>query len=399
MSKWKVAIVNQRYGEEVNGGSEYFTKQIAEHLKNFCDIEVLTTCALDYDTWRNYYEEGSDIINGIKVRRFPVVKERSKCRFLLVNKLARILHGKVGIVNECWLKQQGPYCPDLIQYIDDRKEDYNIFIFVTYLYYLTVKGLSCVSEKSILIPTAHDEPYIYFNIYKKIFQCPKIIVYLTMEEKRFVESIFDNRYILSQVMGVGIEVSRRYNQEVFRKKYHVNGNYIIYAGRIDIGKNCDEMIQFFLRYKKESGVDIKLVLVGKAYMEIPSEEDIIYLGFISEEDKSDAIEGATFLWLPSEYESLSIAVLEALALERPILVNGKCEVLKGHCEKSQAGYIYMDYKTFYTGMNFLLHEEKKCLKMGENGKKYVEKNYNWNSIIHEYVRLFEIITNGRKGLE
>ena len=51
----KIAFINQRYGMEVAGGSESYTRAMAEHLaahlKDKAEIEVLTSKALDYITW------------------------------------------------------------------------------------------------------------------------------------------------------------------------------------------------------------------------------------------------------------------------------------------------------------------------------------------------------------
>lgn len=46
----RVAIVVQRYGEDVNGGSETLARRIAELLVDDVDVTVLTTCALNYVT-------------------------------------------------------------------------------------------------------------------------------------------------------------------------------------------------------------------------------------------------------------------------------------------------------------------------------------------------------------
>ena len=73
----KLAIVVQRYGAELNGGAELHARYLAEHLDRHCDVEVLTTCARDYITWRNEFPAGLDTVNGVSVRRFRVRRERN----------------------------------------------------------------------------------------------------------------------------------------------------------------------------------------------------------------------------------------------------------------------------------------------------------------------------------
>ncbi|MGB8452459.1 MAG: glycosyltransferase family 4 protein [Anaerocolumna sp.] len=387
----KIAIVNQRYGLEVNGGSEYYTRRIAEKLAVKYDVEIITTRALNYDTWENYYPEGIQYVEGIKVRRFSVVHKREKFRFRVINKLIRLTEHPPKLLQLKWIDEQGPLSKALIKFISANQNNYDIFIFVTYLYYHTFKGLPKVANKAVLIPTAHDEPYINFNIFKPIFNMPKAIVYLTEEEKELVINKFNNIHIPHYVIGMGIDVPSKIDVQLFREKHNIINQYIIYVGRVDVGKNCDVMFEYFLKYKQEAGNNLKLLIMGSAFMNIPSHPDIIYLGFVDEEDKFNGIAGANTLLLPSEYESLSISVLEAMALSVPVLVNGKCTVLRGHCEKSKGGLYYNNYDEFEKHLNKLLKEDEAYQRLCRNAKRYIEENYRWDLIIDKMIVLLEKI--------
>lgn len=384
----KIALINQRYGLEVNGGSEYYTRLIAEHLKDAYQVEVLTTKAVDYMTWEDYYKNDLDEINGVTVRRFSVDHPRKQNSFDAIN--AKVLSRPDHSIEDekKWAEEQGPYCPELVKYIKEHSNDYDVFIFVTYLYYLTSAALPEVADKSILIPTAHDEPFIYFKMFEKVFKSPKGILFLTDEEKEFVQKRFQNQDILCDTMAVGIEAPKNVSAEGFKSSRNVD-NYIIYVGRIDEGKNCHILFKYFEEYKKRNQSNLKLVLMGKSVIPVPERPDILNLGFVSEEEKYNGISGAKALILPSAFESLSISVLESLNLNVPVIVNGDCEVLKGHCIKSNAGLYYHNYFEFEGCLNYLLSHEKEYEQMRDNAREYIDKYFQWNIIVEKFKNIIE----------
>ena len=387
-NKKRIAFVVQRYGKEVIGGAETYAKEMAEHLaayyKDKIEVEVLTSKALDFKTWSNHYTEDVEEINGVKVRRFEVTKGRNP----LYQRGGMILMRNFGIKNktveENRIRGRGPYVPGLVEYIKANKDDYDRFIFVTYMYYPTYFGSKEVYDKAILVSTAHDEEPIYMDVYKDMFNSVSGMIYLADEEKEFVEKTFDNGHVKNAVIGMGIEVPEDADGDRFKEKYGINGRYIIYAGRIETEKGVDKLISFYEKFRagsEDKDTVPKLVLMGKGSMDIPKKDGIIATGFVDDKTKYDAFKGASVILLPSMYESFSISLLEGMAYSHPALVNGKSEVLKGHILKSNGGKTYTSYEEFKDGLDTLLKEPD---DMGKKAALYVKEKYGYESIMKRF---------------
>ena len=384
----KIAFVVQRYGLEINGGAELHCRWVAEHMKKYWDVEVLTTRAFDYITWKNHYPKGTEIINDIPVRRFSVSHPRDPERFgRLQNHLLKNEH---TIEEELkWLDEEGPHSMELIEYLKENRDAYDYFIFFSYRYYHSYWGIKALPEKTILVPTAERDAITVFSVFKELFRLPQAFVYNSHEEKAMINDISRNEDIPGDIVGVGTEVPPEYSTDDFREKYDIQDEYIIYIGRIDENKGCDELFDFFIRYKQERDSPVKLILVGSTKLKIPSHPDVVYLGFVSEEDKFAALNGAEVLVMPSFYESLSMVTLEAWAMQKPVLANARCDVLKGQCLRSNAGLFYESYEEFREGMDLLMGSAPLRDAMGKNGKMYFTENYTWEVIENKYLGIVD----------
>lgn len=388
--KKKICFVVQRYGLEVNGGAELHCRQLAEKMRDRYDVSVFTTKAVDYMTWNNEYPADVEEINGVTVHRFPVEHPRVQREFDAIN--GRFLRGEFRDLHEeeAWFEAQGPYTPKLIAALEEHRNDYDVFIFFTYLYYTSAYGLPVVGEKSVFIPTAHDEPFLRMHRFEKVFHAPRAFFYNTEEERRMIHKKFHNEAIPSELGGVGVDLPDDVDAARFCAKYNLgNTPYVVYVGRIDEGKNCHEMFRYWKAYKERNPGPLKLVLMGKPVIPVPERDDICSLGFVDEQDKFDGMKGAQFLWLPSQFESLSMVVLESLLLGVPVLVNGKCEVLRGHCHKSNAGLYYENYLEFELATNRLLNDPAMWQAMSALAPGYVQRNYQWNVIVERLSTLIE----------
>jgi glycosyltransferase involved in cell wall biosynthesis len=272
-----------------------------------------------------------------------------------------------------WMALQGPYSSALLDYLSWAHDRYDLFIFIPYLYCTTYLGLQRVPGRAVLFPMAHDEPWIYLDLFHALFHLPRGLIYNSVEERDFVHRRFGNDYLPHRVLGVGIDVPRTTDGAL------PPGEYIVYVGRIDPSKGCDTLFEYFMRYKAEHPGPLQLILIGKATMPVPDHPDIRALGFMKEE-RFPWLQGARALILPSLYESLSLVTLEAWALGTPVLVNARCDVVRGHCRRSNGGLYYGDYAEFAAALHLLLTHESLRQTLGQNGAVYVERNYAWEMV-------------------
>lgn len=384
--KLKVAFVVQRCGLEVNGGSEAHCLMVARHMQEWWDVEIVTTCAVDYVTWKDYYKEGRGSVHGVPVIRFGVDHPRDPRSFGRYTAWLQFDRKMVTRKEaEHWMKLQGPVSSGLLGYLGTSFSRYDRFLFFTYLYATTYLGLPLVAGKAYLVPTAHDEWPIYLPIYDSWFSRPQGYLFNTNEEMEFLKSRFPFVTFRGAVCGVGIDARDGADGDRFRKQMSVDAPYIIYVGRIDEQKGCSELFDFFLRYKRQTKSDLKLVLLGNRIMNVPRHEDIIEAGFVDEDTKFDAIEGSLFLVNPSTKESLSLVLLEAWSLGKPTLVSGRCEVAVGQSRRSNAGLWYSGYEEFVACTEYLLgHGE-----IGSQGREFVTRTCSWPRVAETYRAVVE----------
>lgn len=376
----RLAFIVQRYGIEVNGGAELHCRLLAEHLSRSHQVEIFTTRAKDYIYWENEYPSGQTIENDIPVNRYTVRKKRNLHRFHKVSQL--VFTNDHGIRDELqWILENGPYCPKLIKDLNKKSKQFDFFIFYSYRYYPSFHGVKALPHKSILVPTAENDDAINLEIFQELFNLPRGIIYLTPEEKDLVQITSSNNNVPYLILGGGVELPGTINALRFRQKYDIGYRFILYLGRVDRNKGCRELFKFFHRFNHDRKRKLKLVCIGNSVMEeLPEDPNIVFLGHLSEEDKFDAISACEILIMPSYLESLSIVVLEAWALGKPVLVNGRCHVLKGQCLRSNGGLYYGNSSEFIECLGVLMQDRNLRGQLGRSGQRYFDKNYRWETL-------------------
>lgn len=379
----RVAFVVQRYGADVTGGSEALARAVAERLAHELSVTVFTTCARDYVTWRNELPEGTTRLNGVEVVRFRCDEERDLAAF---NAFSDSLYGRPHAEDDelLWLRRQGPYVPRLVGQLEACRERFDAILFFTYLYFPTFWGLKAAPDRAILVPTAHDEPALGLGIYRSVFESPRAFLFCSVPEQELVRSRFRLRNGPALVAGIGVETPAHLDVEGFRIRHDVSGPYVLYAGRIDAGKGCDELLAYYERYRRDCRGAAELLLIGRLAMPEPRVPGVRYLGYLAEADKFAAMAGARAVLCPSPYESLSIVLLEALSLGTPVLASARSPVLKDHCLRSNGGLPYAGAAEFVEALDLLVGEPALRRAMGERGRGYVAENYRWDVVLEKY---------------
>lgn len=388
MRKDKIAIVVQRYGTEIGGGAEYHARLVARMLAEWYRVEVWTTTALDYVTWKPAYPKGWETIEDIPVNRFDVLQERCPQRFGDLQK--RIQNGEHALALEReWMHEQGPLVPHLLDALDSVRKDYRWILFFSYRYYHAYYGIQRFSSQALLVPTVEHDDVIEWPLFRDPLACPAGIFYNTEEERDLLRLVSRGRLAApGVVVGVGSEIPPQ--AEPGPVAGHAAGSFLLYLGRIDPNKGVMELMEHHLRFLEESGrSDPVLLLAGKSVLPIPEHRGIRHLGFVSEEEKYHALRSCMALAMPSPYESLSMVTLEAWAMGRPVLANGRCAVLKGQCRRGHGGLWYDDYPSYRACLERFLEDGHLASSLGQQGRAYFQSRYTWSEIRSRYRSLLD----------
>jgi glycosyltransferase involved in cell wall biosynthesis len=392
----KLAVVVQRYGADINGGAELHARYVAERLSRHADVEVVTSCARDYVTWRNEWPAGVEPINGVPVRRFPVHHERDPADF--GRRSRRVFDERHSVADELsWLESEGPASPALLRHLTAAAADLDFVLLFSYRYYHAWHAARRLHARAVLVPTAERDPAIGLSIFGPTFRGVRAVMYNSHEEQAMIQAATANHDVPGVVVGIGSDVPATTMPERFRRKFNLQRPFAIYVGRIDENKGCGELFTFFQRYAATFPRGLDLVLVGSAIMPVPQHPRIHHLGFLSDEDKFDAMAASDVLIMPSYFESLSMVALEAWALGRPVLANGRCDVLKGQCIRSAAGLYYERYEEFAETLFALESNGPLHTRLGRNGRDYFERHYAWPVIERKYLDMFDRLKRDKEG--
>ncbi len=377
-----LALVVQRYGARIAGGSEALCREYAQRLAGAGHtVTVLTSCAEDYLTWANVLPPGATVEDGVTVRRFAVARERRQGRFRDLSDAVFGLDDAGMAAEEAWFRENGPDLPGLLDHLRTEGQRYDRVLFFTFRYASTYFGLPLVADRAILVPTAEEDPAIRLRSLEAFFRRPAGYLFMTPEEQTLVETSAGRPLSPSAISGIGVEPPPPLPSRAPLDPFGLPDTFALCLGRVDRNKGAHDLAGLFIADQQAGGPDVALVFAGPPTTPLPAHPRIRPLGFVAETVREALLAHARLLVVPSPYESLSIALLEAWNHGVPALVNGRCQVLAGQVARAGGGLAYRSPLEFSEAFRYLLEEGPRARAMGEAGRAYVDREYRWPTVM------------------
>jgi glycosyltransferase involved in cell wall biosynthesis len=391
----KIAFVAPWFGENIPGGAEMEMRELTRHLhEKGAQLEIITTCVEQFMAdWNiDHYEPGMSTVMGIPTRRFRV-RKRDIPAFDAVNTKLMNDIPLTDEEEETFVREM-INSPDMYEYIKEHKDEYELFVYIPYMFGTTINGILSCPEKAVVIPCFHEESYIHMRIFKRVFEQAAGMLYNAEPEKILANNVFDLSGTKQLTLGIGLDNDFTYDARAFREKYNIDSPFILYAGRKDVGKNIYTLINYFREYKyRKPSSDLKLVLIGGGQVTIPEDiaADVVDIGFVDKQDKYNACAAASLMCQPSIHESFSLVIMESWLCERPVIVHNKCDVTKNFAHESNAGLYFDNYFEFEGCVDYILDNPDIAQAMGKLGRKYVLETFDWDVITNKAIAFFESI--------
>ncbi|MDQ3897769.1 MAG: glycosyltransferase family 4 protein [Actinomycetota bacterium] len=378
----KLALVPPRYGADVVGGAETVLREMAAGLAGRgWDVEVLTTCARDHFSWANEYPPGVEKVDDIVVRRFPTVVPASRRE--RAEHEAGLLAGRRLSLSEQqrWINAD-LRVPELFHHLLDSVGGYRAVVLGPYMFWTTFAGWQLAPRKSVLLPCAHDEPYVRLDLFRPMFAGVAGLLFHSEPEHELAHSVVAD-LAPHAVVGSGIHVPEGYDPERVRAKYGIAGRFLLYAGRREGAKGWEQLVDAFARAVVRHDLPFSLVTIGSGPVMPPAgaADRVVDLGFVPDEDRNDLFAAADAYVQPSAHESFSRTIMEAWLAGTLVIGNAASAVVTWHCDRSGAGVTYADEFELEQCLLFLADEPGAAAGVAGNGRSYVLEHYSFPAVL------------------
>jgi glycosyltransferase involved in cell wall biosynthesis len=224
-----------------------------------------------------------------------------------------------------------------------------------------------------------------------LFEQSAGVVFQVEEERRLCEQRFDIAARRSITLGLGIESASAGRAADAAAAIGLGDRpYLLCLGRVDDGKGVGLLADWFAAYKARRPGPLALVFAGPVVHAPDAHPDIVVTGVVDDAVRWGLLRGAIAHVSPSANESFSFVTLEAWTVGVPVVVNGRCEVTRGHCARSGGGFWFDGYAEFEVIVDRLVADPDLRAALAVRGAAYVERSYRWPDLARRYETFLEV---------
>jgi glycosyltransferase involved in cell wall biosynthesis len=418
----KFAFVTPRYGVDIQSGPEHACRLLAEHVSERHDVDVLTTCGRDPQTWANEGAEGADRMRGVLVRRFGINQPHDPAAFRQLSvRLAGAPHGRAD--EQEWVRQLGPSSPALLDHLKRHYRSYDALVFFSLYHPTTVLGVAVAPERSIVFPHLQLDPWLRFGLWPDVLASARAVGYVSEAERTLTYQYLRLAPPNEETVGIGIDTPVQYayprHQQnpademaeaeeeaesaqpggtpapadyltgrgiLFRRRHRLYGRFVLHGGRIEPDNGSEEMLEYFDAYASADG-DAALVLMGVKLFKIPEQPYLRLAGVLPDRERMMAYEAADVTLAPEPDDLLASTVLESFAVGTPALVNARNASAVDHCRRANGGLYYASRDEFTEALRLIMTDARLRERLGDNGRRYIRQHYRWEAVLGRFERL------------
>jgi glycosyltransferase involved in cell wall biosynthesis len=403
------------------GGSEYLVQQVSEYLANDCgdDVTVFTTFAYNSalftgrKTGAMPKSREKEVINNVKIRRFPVINRWAKFLYIAQHIFYRFrLPG-----NGFWRRlYYGPLAPKMKK----AAADFDADVIVSAPFPLNHMQYGFKNKVPvILVGCMHTvDKHGFHNpwILKAIRKADGYIA-LTPHEKEFLVEqwgIDENRTRI-EVIGVGIDTRHpSASPNSTREQIGIGSRepLIVFFGQHGLHKGINILIRAMSRVW-EKFPDTRLIIAGgttpftgsfkklarSVEMGSGQQDRIHFLDNVDEKRKYEIIEACDIFASPSGYESFGITILEAWMKRKPV-VACNIEATRNLVRDGETGFLveYNNHTQLAETLVRLIENPDLRKKAGENGHRKLKENYTREIIGKKYRDFYDKIVHSKNKM-
>jgi glycosyltransferase involved in cell wall biosynthesis len=365
---------------------------------------VLTANAITGRGWVDplfgkYSSVKEETINGVRVKRLKTHWQITSTMHLLRKVANGFLPRSIG--NIVSLLSAGPYLPKLKEeFQKERYEVIHVTAFPFALVWLVRKACQSLGKPFVCTPLIHFEDPSHSNplLWKALDDAASVIACSNYEREGMIRKGIDPSRIHLIPMGIDLDEWVNPDGERFRKRYRLEGKKIIlFAGTKGYNKGAIHLLQATERIARAMK-DCVLVSIGLATREWNihknqlRQENLLDLGYVSDEEKRDAFAACNLFVMPSRYDSFGIVYLEAWRCAKPV-IGAKVGAIPEVIEEGKDGLLveFGDVDQLCSTILYLLNHPDLSREMGERGRKKVVEKLNWERTLPLIEKVYEEI--------